>query len=316
MSAEQGAVQEEIKSEEAPPERNWESEARGMGWAPKESFKGDPQKWVDAKTYVERGEQFIPILQHTKRELQGRLNTFEEQNRDLQRRLELANKALDELKTESHEQNLESAQEKKASLYSAIAAAREENDVVKELQLREQLDEVNEEIRAAKRQPSSSTATPASPPGKDDAEAWRRDPDMQHFLSENEWYGRDQERTGIALGYMNYLVTSPETKNLPLAEKLSRVAEKVNQLYGGRRTMPSKVEGGRTDGSGRGSGGGGKGYQDMPAAAKEQCDKQAQRFIGRPNGKGEVKYKDIDAYRAEYARSYFAEDWGARHLNA
>ena len=33
-----------------------------LGWAPKESFRGDPQLWMDAKTYVNRGEQIMPIL--------------------------------------------------------------------------------------------------------------------------------------------------------------------------------------------------------------------------------------------------------------
>lgn len=31
------------------------------GWVPKEQFKGDPSRWVDAKTYVERGEVMRPL---------------------------------------------------------------------------------------------------------------------------------------------------------------------------------------------------------------------------------------------------------------
>jgi len=40
-----------------------EAEALKMGWKPKEKFTGPEGKWVDAKTYVERGEQILPIVQ-------------------------------------------------------------------------------------------------------------------------------------------------------------------------------------------------------------------------------------------------------------
>lgn len=61
------------KSEEAAPvetnalqptERNFEAEAREMGWTPEAEWKGDkkPAHFLDAKTFVERGETVIPIL--------------------------------------------------------------------------------------------------------------------------------------------------------------------------------------------------------------------------------------------------------------
>ena len=37
-----------------------ETAAREMGWRPKEEFRGEAEKWVDAETFVSRGEHFLP----------------------------------------------------------------------------------------------------------------------------------------------------------------------------------------------------------------------------------------------------------------
>ena len=50
-------------------EQTIEERASAMGWSPQENFKGDPERWVDAETYVKRGEEFIPFLQADKRKL-------------------------------------------------------------------------------------------------------------------------------------------------------------------------------------------------------------------------------------------------------
>lgn len=45
-------------------ERNYEAEARDMGWTPESEWKGDkkPVKFLSAEEFVERGETLIPIL--------------------------------------------------------------------------------------------------------------------------------------------------------------------------------------------------------------------------------------------------------------
>src|SRR3990167_3752736 len=42
-----------------------ETQARDMGWRPKEEFKGSEDKWVDAKTFIDRGEHVLPIVKAT-----------------------------------------------------------------------------------------------------------------------------------------------------------------------------------------------------------------------------------------------------------
>jgi hypothetical protein len=37
-----------------------EQEAKRMGWVEKEKFKGDPDRWVEADKFVERGKNELP----------------------------------------------------------------------------------------------------------------------------------------------------------------------------------------------------------------------------------------------------------------
>ncbi|HMX93405.1 MAG TPA: hypothetical protein PLY42_18695, partial [Nitrospira sp.] len=54
-------------------ERDWETEARDLGWRPEEDFKGDKSLWVDAQTFVKRGEEVMPILKSQLKTLKGEL---------------------------------------------------------------------------------------------------------------------------------------------------------------------------------------------------------------------------------------------------
>lgn len=53
--------------------RDFEAEARLHGWTPKDDFKGDPSRWVDAETFVTRADEVMPLLkkktQHQDREI-------------------------------------------------------------------------------------------------------------------------------------------------------------------------------------------------------------------------------------------------------
>lgn len=313
MSANEENVQESVEqpAEQPPPERDWEMEARHTGWVPREEFRGDPQKWIDARSYVERGETFIPLLRKSNSELQTRLGSAEEELINTRRLLSVVQKEMEELKTESKESTLESAEARKGQLYDAIAQAREENDVRKELQLREQLDDLNLEMRQIKAKPTTVASTAPA-----DDRPWERNPIHQQFMKDNPWFGLDQEKTSVALGYMNYLNSNPETKALSPQERYSAVDKRIRELYPGsnpRRSGPSRVEGGRPSG-GRSGGDFGPRFEDLPAAAREQCDKQAPRFVGKMNGSGEVKYKTLDDYRAHFTRVYNDDSWGTKQM--
>jgi hypothetical protein len=57
-------------------DRAIEQQALVKGWTPKDKFRGDPAKWVDAKTFVERGERFASNLKNENSALKRQLEEF------------------------------------------------------------------------------------------------------------------------------------------------------------------------------------------------------------------------------------------------
>ena len=47
-----------------------EDRAAQMGWVPVDKFRGDPAHWVDAETFVKKGEEVMPILRANNRRLE------------------------------------------------------------------------------------------------------------------------------------------------------------------------------------------------------------------------------------------------------
>ena len=64
-------------------ERDYEALASEQGWTPKEGWKGDPDKWVDAETFYDRGEQIAGILKSKNAKLEDRLNRVEQSSKQL-----------------------------------------------------------------------------------------------------------------------------------------------------------------------------------------------------------------------------------------
>ena len=61
--------------------RDFETDARLHGWTPKEEFKGDPAKWVDAETFARRADEVMPILRRQNTKLQQRIENLERANK-------------------------------------------------------------------------------------------------------------------------------------------------------------------------------------------------------------------------------------------
>jgi hypothetical protein len=60
-----------------------EAEAKGMGWSPLEEWRGDPDNWVTAEEFVERGKTVMPILKARNAELEQKLDNLSNQFTEL-----------------------------------------------------------------------------------------------------------------------------------------------------------------------------------------------------------------------------------------
>ena len=78
----------------------FEPQAREMGWVPESEFKGEkrPAKFLSAKEFVQRGEEFLPIVRAQNRELKGKVSQLEGQLLQVNQTLRSAQESIEALK--------------------------------------------------------------------------------------------------------------------------------------------------------------------------------------------------------------------------
>lgn len=269
-----------------------ETEARSLGWVPKDQFKGDEARWVDAETFVERGHTVMPILKKNNERLE---RSLQENNVELARVKELLKageesiKALQEFNSENAKRIAEKA---KRELAAELKTAREEGNTERELEILEGLDNIREAQKAA----AVAPVAPADVQKAIGNEAIH--PDFKAWMSENTWFGTDNRKTMLMMGIAQQLRADPEHDSLVGRPFYDKVSEIMNERSGGARTV--KVDGGRPMGnSGAGSTGVKSGYGTLPADAKAACDRQAKLVVGPGRA-----FKDIESWRKHYAEVY------------
>lgn len=218
---------EETQGQEQTPERDWETEARDMGWVDKDTFKGDPDKWTDAKSFVERGETFIPFLQADRRKLQEKLDAKEKEMAERIARIEKAADVGLKAAKAQHEAEIKRINDE---MRKAVKAG----DTAAFDALDKQRDELN------KSAPDSEPATQTEDQRNAYAAEWAK---------KNEWFNSDFDLNEEAQKYHVFLNNSQP--GLTIEENLEKVAEHVKQKYpekfGAKPSpapRPSAVDGG------------------------------------------------------------------------
>ena len=219
-----------------------EAKARTMGWVPEDEWKGTPppRGFLDAKTFVERGEQVIPILQ-------SQLKKRDESVENLQKQLE-------ELKTTAKQTNAflqkqmqkerEEAQQRIATLEAARAQAITEGDGEAAVAAERQIHQIRQE-----------------PVGQDPMAQEM----VQNFLRENPWYADDPVMRDWADGRAEAL----KQKGLPPGPLLlEQIAKDAKDAFPHKFEAPSQTA--AVEGNGRrgGTSWGKRSFDDLPDDAK------------------------------------------------
>lgn len=273
--------------------KDYEQEARTLGWVPREEFRGDPDHWIDAKTFVERGRQVLPILQANNRRLLEQLNATRSELASLQSSLKAAQATIDAIEAGRAEDLKARVSETIADLKSRIRAASEAGDHAAVAELTEKLVELKQAEVTASARPSKQDGdgkrpTMPTPP-----------PEILDWYRQNPQYVRDVRRAALANAIAAEMRQAGETSvGVPFLEK---VAAEVEKVLGGSRPGTSKVEGAANRRSA--APGSGKTYADLPEDAKQACDKMIPRLVGP--GKA---YKDAESWRRAYAAQYFKDE--------
>lgn len=251
------------------------TEAREMGWVPKEKWTGAEDKWVDADAYLARGEKLLPIVLSNNRALKkavADLNAEMVEVRAAAREFRTVTEA--QIKAKYAGQLAAALEDKK----TAITEADGEGVVAAEAAI--------EALKAKEKQELTATA----PKGEDR--------EFQVWKAANSWYETDPDLQALADSQAQRIakVAMRDGKPIPVGtEMFNLVKKEVMRLMPSAfedeedEPAPNKVAGGRETLRPRATKGGARTYDALPPEAKAACD----RFVKQ-------KLMTRDQYIADY----------------
>jgi hypothetical protein len=188
-------------------ERDFEAEARDMGWRPKEEWTGKPEHWKDAKTYVEF-DVVANRLTKAEREFNERLAKMEKVNA----------------------RTVEKLQRQHAQEMAELTATRKEAIKAGDVDAVEHLDQQIADLKA-----DAPEAGPKPRERMSDAERQQADNAAQEaWVAKQDWWNVDEDLTALAIGISQRL-TKPGMsmeENLKLTE--AALAKKYPDRFGGK----------------------------------------------------------------------------------
>lgn len=206
------------QQESAPQTGHYEDLAKAQGWVPKEEYQGDPEKWRDAKEFVERGELF------------GKIDSMGKELKETRKALKML---------QEHHSKVKETEYKRAvdELKALQKRHLEEGNSDAYLETTELLTDLKAEQKARE------------VVGESVPQQGQVDPRFVDWVAQNKWYEKDHEMREFAdtvgLGYASRNPGSdPEDVLKYVASQVkTRFKEKfVNP----NRTKPNSVEGAST----------------------------------------------------------------------
>lgn len=263
---------------DAPPARDYEAEARASGWVPEAEFKGDrrPAQFLDAETFVKRGEELTPFIRAQNSKLKQELSETKADFAKRLERIERANNAAFEAAKRNHEAEI-------ARVKREQRAATEAGDVSEY----DRLEKVRDGLENAA--PKIEEPEPVDPNASiaERQEAWR---------AQNPWFDEDFEMQEYAIKYSDF--HGRKHPKMSFEDNMKVVEAEV------RRKFPGKFGGAKksaanghaaVDSGGDFSGIFGKGKGKTGADLPPEAKAIGAKFVAQG------LFKDMN----EYAKDYF-----------
>lgn len=266
------------------------AEAKALGWADKDSWRGNPDEWVDAHEFLERGRGIMPVMRENNKRLLtevGGLKAEMARQAEENRNMRAALAAIEKDREKDLQEGIKLERER---IKKELAEASEAGDHARVAELTEEMAE---------------TARPAAP--KDDDEQPpaqpKFHPEVEQWFNEHPDFVRNPRKTALANAIIAEKRQAGDTRVGRVF--LDDVASEVDKFFGDQAppSRDSKVAGGGGGSRSSGGSGGGKSYADLPADAKATCDRMANRLVGQGRA-----HKDIGSWRKSYAEQYFAQE--------
>lgn len=212
-----------------------EAEARKGGWRPLAEYTGRPGGWVDAKTFLQRGEEFAPFVKKQRDELRIERAALVEETTALRTELVTTRKEMQQLLEFSRKSDQagydRAVRELKQRQREAVAAG----DTVAYDAVEAQLDQMEEARESA--QPAAEEIVEPKPAAK-------IDPVIQQWIGENPWFNSDQFLAGQMIN--EHKVVLNESPGMPLAEQLDVAKEALMRRFPKKFGIQEKPEMTRT----------------------------------------------------------------------
>lgn len=156
--------------------RDYAAEASAMGWVPKERWTGDPNKWTDAQTFVERGEKVLPIVLQENKALKEKVSKLEKSTSEMQSDFQAYRTQLEKA-AEREKKEIEARYQK---ALEAKAAAIDSGDGAGAVKADEDIKEAEREAAELKRQEEQRK--------KQTTQQQEVHPDFAAWAEKNPWF--------------------------------------------------------------------------------------------------------------------------------
>lgn len=262
-----------------------ETEARTMGWLPKDQFKGKLDQWVDAPQFVERGQQVMPLLLANNKRLQKELLTRDNKIATLAEQLNNATSAIQKLEKHYSEFNKKAIGNAKIQLKAELKQAREDNDLDAELDIKEKLDELN----------AASASVQADEVILEKKPAPQLSPEFKDWQSKNDWFGVDAKKTKAITRIAEDL--RDEGSTLTGVDFLDECLKILDSQKSQQKSVVSKVDAASRGGHSTNR----KTFSDLPSEAKQACRDDTADLVGP-----DKRFKTAKEWEDYYASVYYS----------
>lgn len=217
------------------PARNFEAEARELGWKPAEEWPANvrrPSTFLDAEAFVTKRDEVAPYIERESKKWESRLN---KQAKDFESRLA----KIDRVNQANFEREVAQYQSRITELEAKQDEAAEAGDKAGVRRIRDQINKTPIPVEPEAAQPTTD----------DPLSDWR---------AANPWYGIDDDMTERAIGYSQQLLSKAEKagETLTLADNLKKTEARMRELFPAKFGIAPKpnghaaVDGGSSMGNG------------------------------------------------------------------
>ena len=212
-----------------------ESKAHALGWRSKDEFSGDPEKYTDAKTFLNKANENIPMLRENYRKIDAQNQLFKEELERLKSQVSDTNKRLEDAERRGYEKAVKDIEEQQR--LAALSGDLEKYD-----RLQEQKKALaNVETQQQPQMPMTNQPIPL-----DDQIA------LAVFQNTNPWFIHDVELNADMSAYI--LSIKSRNPNLPMSEILEKAKarvvksnpEKFGELKKTNEVLPTSGSTGKT----------------------------------------------------------------------